>query len=353
MVSELAVLLDWPRTWGEPPVRGILRQTPADFFVEEQLGFEPDGVGEHCWLWVEKENLNTADAAQRLARFAGLRERDISYSGLKDKRAVARQWFSLHLLNRDIDWQQWNDPMLRILRAARHSKKLRRGTHRSNYFQITLREVQGDHDALQMRIAKICARGAPNYFGEQRFGRDGRTLELAQRAAERQSRLPRQQAGLYFSALRSYLFNAVLAHRINENTWAVPLPGEVFMLNRSNSVFRQALDATLLARVESGDIHMSGPLPGCMGDAAPTDDVLFLEQVVLREYGHLVDYLVAAKVESARRSLRLLPENLRVEEVGGGVWRFSFTLARGCFATSLMRELAHYYLPVAESHYTS
>lgn len=348
MTSASVMPLDWPRVFGEPPIRGVLRQTPADFFVEEQLGFEPDGSGEHCWLWIEKENLNTADAAQRLARFAGLRERDISYSGLKDKRAIARQWFCLHLLNREVDWSAWNDPLLRILRAERHSKKLRRGTHRSNYFQITLRDVQGDIDALQSRIALIREKGVPNYFGEQRFGRDGRTFELAKRAAEQKSRLKRQQASLYFSALRSYLFNAVLAQRIAEKTWETPQAGDVFMLNRSNSVFRQPVDAALLARYQSGDIHLSGPLPGSASNSEPTDDVLQIEQSVLRDHQMLVDYLVAEKVESARRSLRLLPEDLSAVEIAHGVWRFSFTLNRGCFATSLMRELASYSLPTTE-----
>jgi tRNA pseudouridine13 synthase len=323
-----------------------LRQTSADFFVEEQLGFEPDGAGEHCWLWVEKENLNTADAAQRLARFAGLRERDISYSGLKDKRAVTRQWFSLHVLNRDVDWSQWEDSELRILRVARHSKKLRRGTHRGNYFQIILRDVHGDAEGLQARIDLIRRCGVPNYFGEQRFGRDGRTFELAKQAAERHRRLSRQQASLYFSALRSYLFNAVLARRIVEHSWNTPLAGEVFMLNRSNSVFRQSIDAALLERYASGDIHLSGPLPGCEKDnAVPTDSVLDLEQAVLNGNEKLVNYLQASKIDGARRSLRLLPENLLAENIGGSVWRFSFVLGRGCFATSLMRELTDYYLP--------
>lgn len=348
MISTPQLFDGWPRAYGLPPVHGILRQQPADFLVEEQLGFEPDGKGEHCWLWVEKENLNTADAAQRLARFADLRERDISYSGLKDKRAIARQWFCLHLLNREVDWQLWNDPALRILRVERHSKKLRRGTHRSNYFEITLREVQGDIDALHSRVALIREKGVPNYFGEQRFGRDGRTFELAKRAAEQQSRLKRQQASLYFSALRSYLFNTVLARRIVENTWETPQSGEVFMLNRSNSVFRQSVDGMLLERYRSGDIHLSGPLPGTANSAEPTDNVLDLEQAVLHEYAALVDYLVNEKVESARRGLRFLPENLLVDEIAKGALRFSFTLNRGCFATSLMRELVDYSSPSSE-----
>lgn len=341
-------VLDWSRAYGAPPVRAVMRQIPVDFFVEEQLGFEPDGNGEHCWLWIEKENLNTADAAQRLARFAGIRESDISYSGLKDRRAVARQWFSLHVLSRVVDWPQWNDAALRILRVERHSRKLRRGTHRGNRFEIILRDVQGDTVLLRERIDLIVKRGAPNYFGEQRFGRDGRTLQLAQQASSQQRRLSRQQTNLYFSAARSYLFNEVLAQRIADANWQEPLAGEVFMLDRSNSVFRQSIDAELLARFDCGDIHLSGPLAGCESGLSPAADVFELERSVFARHEQLVGYLVASKVENARRSLRLLPDDFQATEIDTGVWRFSFTLSKGCFATSLMRELVDYYLPTTE-----
>ena len=338
-------LPDWPRAGGTPPIRAAMRQIPADFFVEEQLGFEPDGDGEHCWLWIEKENLNTADAAQRLARFAQVRESDISYSGLKDKRAVTRQWFSVHLLNRVVDWSALNDPALRILRSERHSKKLRRGTHRSNRFEIVLRDIVGNTAWLHEQIENICRQGAPNYFGEQRFGRDGRNVDMALQAAAQRRKLHWQQAGLYISAVRSYLFNEVLAERIAQNNWQAPQPGEVFMLDRSNSIFRQPLDAEIQRRFLDGDIHLTAPLPGTGSDIAPLDTVLQLESAVLARHEPLVSFLRATKSEGARRSLRLLPADFEVEVAGANVRRFSFVLSKGCFATSLMRELADYYQP--------
>lgn len=340
------MLPEWPRAYGKPPVTGIMREAASDFDVEELLGFEPDGAGEHCWLWIEKTDLNTADAAQRLARFAGLRERDISYSGLKDKRAVARQWFSLHLLNREPSWVDWSDPALQILRVARHSKKLRRGTHRSNRFVIVLRGVEGDTEALRQRVERIARAGVPNYFGEQRFGRDGRNLELARRAAaERKSRLPRQQAGLYLSAARSYLFNAILAQRVAQQNWQSPLAGEVFVLNRSKSTFKQPLDDVLTQRLDSGDIHLSAAMPGRDAGLQPEDEVVQLEAAALAEHADLVAFIAQAGVDAERRSMRLIPESFRVDEIGERTWRFCFDLPKGCFATSLMRELADYSVP--------
>jgi tRNA pseudouridine13 synthase len=333
-------LPDWPRAWGDPPVSAILRAQPSDFFVEEQLGFELSGSGEHAWLWIEKENLNTVDAAQRLARFAGVRERDISYAGLKDKNAVTRQWFSLHLLNREPDWSAWDDPALRILRSERHDRKLRRGAHRANRFEIDLRAVTGDGVAFEQRLREVGTQGVPNYFGEQRFGRDGRNLELARRwIAQGRPRLQRQQLGLNLSTLRSFLFNTVLARRVEDNNWCTPLEGEVFALRGSSSVFVQPLDAALQSRIDAGDVYLSGPLPGTASTPAPLGAVAELERDCLAAHSDLVEALVASGVESARRSLRVVPLDWHAEQRDEDTWRLRFSLPKGCFATGVVREL--------------
>jgi tRNA pseudouridine13 synthase len=334
-------LPDWARAWGEPPVVATLRATPADFFVEEQLGFAVSGVGEHHWLWIEKENLNTSDAAQRLMRFAGLRERDVSYAGLKDKRAVTRQWICLHLLNREVDWSSWSDSALRILQVTRHDKKLRRGAHRGNRFEIMLRDVHGDLEAFEQRLSLIGARGVPNYFGEQRFGRDGRNIELAQRwVAQGRPRLQRQQLSLNLSSLRSYLFNTVLAERVALDNWCRPLRGEVFALQGSGSVFRQELDESLQQRIDGGDVHLSGPLPGRAASLAAEGEVLALEVRALAPYADMIDALSAAGVDALRRSLRIVPADWQWARCGECDWQLRFSLPKGCFATSVVRELA-------------
>jgi tRNA pseudouridine13 synthase len=333
-------LPDWPRAWGEPPAAAVLRASPADFFVEEQLGFELSGAGEHAWLWIEKENLNTVDAAQRLARFAGLRERDVSYAGLKDRNAITRQWFSLHLLNRAVDWSAWADPLLRILRVERHDRKLRRGAHRGNYFELVLRNVRGDATAFAQRLGMIAAHGVPNYFGEQRFGRAGRNLELARRwIGQGRPRLQRQQLSMNLSTLRSFLFNEVLARRVLDDNWCRPLAGEVFALRGSASVFRQAVDDALLERIASGDVHISGPLAGRAVEPQPLEAAAALEAQCLAPHADLVEALAASGVDAARRSLRVIPADWRYAQCGDGAWQLRFTLPKGCFATGVVREL--------------
>ena len=115
------VVPDWPRAQGLPRCSAIIRKRPEDFLVEERLGFEPEGEGEHCWLQVEKTGLNTAELVQRIARLAGVRRLDVGYAGLKDRNAVTRQWFSVHLPGQpDPDWAPLESEQVRILETARH-----------------------------------------------------------------------------------------------------------------------------------------------------------------------------------------------------------------------------------------
>ncbi len=164
-----------PRAWGDPLGSAVIRNIPEDFVVEEQLGFEPSGAGEHAFLFLQKRELNTQELAKHLAELAGVPERDVGFSGMKDRNAVTRQWFSVGLAGRaEPDWQRLEaGGNVRVLRSERHLRKLRRGVHRANRFSLVLREVSGALDAIEQRLQILRDRGAPNYFGEQRFGIDG------------------------------------------------------------------------------------------------------------------------------------------------------------------------------------
>lgn len=334
----------WPYAWGEAPVTATLKQTPADFEVEEILGFEPDGDGEHQWLWIEKRGLNTVDAARRLASFAGVREADVSWAGLKDRQALTWQWFSLQLPGRAVDWSGWSDPDLRVLRAERHSRKLRRGSHRGNRFVIVLRDLQGDIEALTPRLQRIGADGVPNYFGAQRFGRDGRNLFLAQRwVAQGCPRLKPAQRGLHLSVLRAHLFNLVLAARVADGSWRHALDGELLILDGSGSYFAAGIaagiDAEIERRIAEWDIHPSAPLWGRVGKHSVSEAVALLERSTLEPFATVCEALERAGLDAERRSLRLRPGALSWA-FSPGQLRLSFTLPRGCYATSVVRELA-------------
>ena len=174
-------LPDWARAYASVPPDGSaplftarIRTTPADFQVTEKLGFEFTGDGEHDYLWIEKTGTNTEWLARQLARFADVPARDIGYAGLKDRHAVPRQWFSVPRWHSP-NWRELDVDGVKLLDVQRHSKKLRRGAHKSNAFEIVLRgnDVARYAVAIKQRIQMIREKGVPNYFGEQRFGRGG------------------------------------------------------------------------------------------------------------------------------------------------------------------------------------
>jgi len=329
-----------PYAYGSPPASGVLRRVPEDFQVEEDLGFEPEGEGEHLWLWVEKRGLNTEQVARQLAGIAGVRQRDISYAGLKDRHALTRQWLSIHLPKGQVDeGVQWGDAQWRVLEVARARRKIRRGSLRGNRFLISLREVRGDLPALEERLSRIAHRGVPNYFGEQRFGHDN--IARAEAMVRGELRVAnRHLRGIYLSSLRSALFNAVLARRVNDETWDRALDGEAFNLDGSRSFFiADQIDAVILARLATGDIHPTGPLWG-QGEPPSRGAVLDLERTVIAACPALWQQAcVDAGMSQERRPLRLAVAGLRWQWPGDGVLQLDFRLGAGAYATAVIREL--------------
>ena len=258
-------ILNLPCAHGGPVLTGTLRARPSDFRVEEQLGFSATGDGEHVFLQIEKCQMTTAEVVAILAGFAGLPRRRISFSGVKDKQAVTRQWFSVHLPGKQApDWTLLQRENLQILHVVRHQRKLRRGSHRRNGFALWLRDCRGDWSRLEQRVEAIRQHGVPNYFTEQRFGLGQGNLDQARRWFAGGPKPERLQRGFYLSAARAWLFNRVLASRVEQGSWDRLQRGEVVVLDGSQSHFVADEPGALQARLASGDLHPSGPLPGLL-----------------------------------------------------------------------------------------
>ncbi len=327
--------------YGRPALRGRLRAFPEDFQVTELPSVEPTGEGEHVWLWVRKRNETTPRVAAQLARLAGIHPRQVSYAGLKDRQAVTEQWFSVQLPGREApDWSALDNETVKVLRAVRHGRKLRRGTLRGNRFRIVLRNTTGPLDEWQQRLGLIRAHGVPNYFGEQRFGRNASNLSTALALfANPRKRMQRERRGLALSAARALLFNQVLSRRVQSGTWNRAIPGDAMQLEGSHSYFiAETLDAELQARLERGDVHPSGPLHG-RGESPVQADCLALEQAVLHDCADWCAGLEAAGLKQDRRALRLLATDLTGEVDDSGDWQLQFSLPAGAYATSVLREL--------------
>ncbi len=328
-----------PYAFGGAPLRGTLRATPEDFFVDEELGFALDGTGEHCFVRVEKRGANTDWVARELAKFAGVDLSHVSYSGLKDRHAVTRQSFSIHMPGKaDPDWARLQHEEFSVLESSRHGRKLKRGAHRRNLFSIVLRNVDGDRAAADTLIEQIRSRGVPNYFGEQRFGRDASNVERAL-AMFAGRRVQRHERSLLLSAARSHLFNEILSARVAGSNWNQPVDGEVWMLAGTHSIFGpEPLTAELADRCERGDIHATGALWG-EGALRSAGAVAELEQRIAAQEPKLTQGLEGAGLRQERRSLVLSVDDLTAEWISPSDLRLSFGLNSGAYATVVVREI--------------
>ena len=333
-------LPEWARVNENLTETATLRWRPEDFQVDEQLSFEPSGAGEFALIRVEKISSNTDWVARQLAAFAGVAPKAVSYAGLKDRHAVTRQWFSVHLPGRDSpDWSSLRASGYRVLQSFRHHRKLRRGALRGNQFCIRLRNIEGRVEAVISRARWVRDHGVPNYFGSQRFGREASNLQRAWRYYRGEISKPQRfELGLLHSAARAWLFNQLLSRRVSEGSWNRPLDGEVYQLAGSASIFGpEPISDQLLLRISSGDVHPTGPLWG-RGTLACRSTALSLEQAVMGNDPDFCNGLEAAGLKQQRRSLRL-PVREMVWQLVEQDLVLSFALDRGCFASSVIREL--------------
>jgi len=335
----------WPRARGEPPGSALIRARPEDFEVTEELDFELAGEGEHVFLYLQKRELNTMELLQRVAALSGAPERDIGVSGLKDRNAVTRQWFSVGMAGRaEPDWRQLEAAGdVKVLKQGRHLRKLRRGVHKANRFRLVLRDFQGDRAALLERLQWVRDAGVPNYFGEQRFGNGGATLQQARGwVAGGRRRLTRARRGLYLSALRSCLFNELLASRVADGTWNSIVDGDVCCLQGSRSLFRcEHADEVLRQRAAAGDLHPGLPLWGADGKEGFAEQARRLAEL-LRHESAVCTFLEQAGLELAWRPARLLADDFCWQFCDDGALQLDFALGAGAYATALLAEIVRY-----------
>ncbi len=341
MSPELTGITGTP---SHPPLfEAQIRHCAEDFVVEELSSVQLDGEGEHVWLWLEKTSNNTDYVANCLARAAAVSPAVVGYAGLKDRHAVTRQWFSVQMPGREApDWNALLEPGMRVLHSARHGRKLKTGFLDGNRFRLVLRDCRGDTAALEARLETIRREGVPNYFGSQRFGRDGGNLVKARAIFEgRLKERNRTRRGLYLSAARSALFNRVLALRVEQGNWLSGLPGDVMNLDGSRSHFAvQTLDETIQRRLAEQDIHPTGPLWGA-GQSEALAEVLALEQSVADADPVLAQGLCAAGLKQERRALRLRVSELSHRWLDGDVLELGFILPPGAYATTVLANIAN------------
>ena len=324
--------------YGKPAISGLLKSLPEDFKVTENLGFQPQGEGEHLFLWIEKSRLTTHELIKRVASDFSVKPRDIGCSGLKDKIAVTRQWLSLYLPGKMTRLVIPDISEYKLLSHAWHPKKLRPGTHRTNYFEVIVRNVEALPATSLRQLDLIRRHGMANYFGQQRFGRRDDNVEKALQAFNggRARKLSRSQRGLYISALRSYLFNCVLCSRIEQGYWLKPVPGDVFMLSGSRSIFYQSVNDALLERFKQMDLSSTISLFGT-GRRLLQDDALKLEDQVMDNHEEIRRCLIQQKAKLQMRATRVAVQGLELNhDAVNRTLKIKLSLARGSYFTSFL-----------------
>lgn len=325
-----------------PGTGGVLRAQPEDFVVDEVPAYPPSGAGDHVFVRIEKRGLNTAQAVQRIARALGVGERDIGVAGMKDRHAVTRQWLSLPPPVTHEAALAFADPDVRVLEAARHGHKLRTGHVRANQFVLRVRDAVPDAVDRARAILDVLARapGAPNWYGEQRFGRDGDNAARGRAIVLGTEKPPRDRklARLLVSSLQSELFNQWLVARMADGLYARVLAGDV--LHKSGGGMFTCEDAaTDEARLHAGELVVTGPMFGAAmrsaaGDAGAREDAILGAAGLTRDSFANVSRIA----EGTRRDASIQVGEAGVAAIDGTL-EVRFTLPGGAYATAVMREV--------------
>lgn len=325
-----------------PGVGGRLRASPEDFRVEEIPAYQPSGEGEHVYVFFEKRGLTTPQAIERMARALGVDPRDCGYAGLKDRHALTRQWASFPCVDPERVRALTLDGV-RVLAVGRHRNKLRTGHLQGNRFVL---RVTGLADvslarARAVEIARVLrARGCPNYFGEQRFGREGDNALRGMAWLRGEAPAPHAPflRKLLVSAVQAELFNRFLSERVRDGLLERYVPGDLAARHPAGRPWSIEPEGAQ-ARYDTGEVSATGPLFGA-SMPRPTGEALAREQRVLDASGLTMAHWerVRAWGEGSRRLVRFFPRDFTVEEDGDAL-RCAFTLPAGVYATVVMREL--------------
>jgi tRNA pseudouridine13 synthase len=328
-----------------PGIGGRLKQRPHDFIVEEVPAYQPCGEGEHLFLWVEKTDVAADDLLRHVARTLGISPRDVGTAGVKDRRAVTRQFVSVPA-ECEARLGRIETDRIHVLRHVRHRNKLRTGHLRGNLFSILVREVDAEAADKAAPIAAAIRRlGFPNYYGEQRFGREGETLQIGLellRGTRRPGSIPFSQRRfllrMALSAVQSALFNAVLGQRLRDGLFGTVLAGDVMQVTGSGGQFVATDAAAEQLRFDSRETVLTGPIFG-PHMTAPQHEPAEREQRILSAWELSPrEFLRFARLTSGtRRPIVVWPDELRFDQETEGL-RVEFRLPGGAYATTLLRE---------------
>jgi len=324
-----------------PPIPARFRVTVDDFRVDEIAAYPPDGQGTHLFVRFEKSDFTTQEAVKRLARALEVSPRDVGTAGTKDRRAVTTQWASFPGVD-EARARALELEGIRVLEAVKHGSKLRTGHLFGNRFAIRLRDVPEERDDdVRSSIERLSLVGMPNYFGDQRFGREGKNVERAIEWLSGNARPPRDhfERKMLASSLQSELFNRTVAERVERGELGRVFHGDLCKKEETGGMFTAEDVATDQPRADAFEISPTGPMFG-PEMRWPTHEAAERERALLASSGLSAEVLeqLGRNAPGTRRVVRVRPTETSVERDAEGLV-LGFVLPSGAYATSMLREL--------------
>ncbi len=329
-----------------PKIGGQIKERIDDFEVEEIPAYEPSGEGPHCYLWVEKRDVDGRNLIAGIARHFGASKADIGAAGTKDRRAITRQWVSVPMSDASDAETGVIADGVEILDVSRHRNKLRTGHLRGNRFNLRIRstKVRGEvlEDAVDTVSRALEEEGLPNYYGSQRFGDGGSTLRAGWKWLK-EGRAPKGRflRRMAASALQSEVFNRVLARRLREDTWKTVIDGDIFEKVDTGGRFwiDESEREETQERLDDRKISITGPMPGsreglAKGEAGSMEREILaameIDEEELQVFGRCA--------RGTRRAMTVYVPDLRWQVEGDDIVNLQFTLPSGSYATIFLRE---------------
>lgn len=324
-----------------PGTGGAIKEEPSHFIVEEIPLYEAEGEGEHLYLLLRREGWTTRAVQQRLARLFGLDETAVGAAGLKDKRALTTQTFSLLLRDLDesaVTRRVQEECPFEVLSARRHRNKLKTGHLLGNRFTIVVTDPVPDAVSRAERIvASLKACGLPNFYGPQRFGIGGENLEAGRELLHGRKRSKPWLRRFLLSAYQAHLFNTWLTERIGLGWFNEILQGDIARKEGTGGLFEVEDVEADSRRFADREISYTGPIYGrklWWATGRPGE----LEEKVLADADVTVDLLRKAKLNGARRRAWLNLDDLEVRPHVRGL-ELKLSLPKGSYATTVLREI--------------
>jgi len=336
-------LNDLPVTVQTPPIKSaLIKSVPEDFFVFEKPKYTASGTGNHLYLWVRKRDISGGDLLRIISGSLKINQKLIGTAGTKDRRAITFQWVSIP---REYSGRLrfLDHPDISILKTTPGRNKIKTGHLWGNRFVVRLRGVDSpDIEGIAHAVRLLKTQGFPNLFGTQRFGINGSNLWLGldlleQAGYGKQKRISPFKRRMAISAVQSAVFNHYCRQRTKIGLDRI-IPGDV-MMKESGGIFWSDDPLTDQVRLETGELGITGPLPGTRMFQPMHESALF-EKSVIEASGMSADTFrpFARIAAGTRRKLLVKPKDLGFRICGNNV-ELSFFLPPGSYATVMLREL--------------